>query len=147
MLFCYVHQEEAGEKLAPYLGIILATLVVSNSQYQRQNWLLLYETIDILACSHGSQLNQPDYITPLIPPLVAKFNIVTDDYEDLLALMKCLSELAVALRSDFSPYFDDVFNRSITIVANSQQQVRIRFQEIQRIFSNNFFIELLGGHA
>ena len=120
----------AGTELVPYLGVILGKLVDAHGQYQRKSLMCLYNTIGILACSVGSQLNNPDYINVLMPPLIAKFNVLMDDDKDLLPLMECLSSVAAALQSGFLPYFESIFNRCIAILDNAQQQVRIRFQEL-----------------
>ena len=142
LLFYLFHQENVDPtQLVPYLCEILKTLSQAYSNYHQGNILFcLYDATESLARSIGCQLNKPDYIALLLPPLITKFNELMDDDEDLAPLMKCLSSVAVALQSGFLPHFQQVFDRSITIVANSQQQVRIRFQKIHQIFSNIFVL-------
>ena len=75
-----------------------------------------------MARSFGIHLNKPDYINLLMPPLIAKFNALKDDDNDLLPLMECLSSVATALQSGFLPYFKPLFSRCVTIINNSISQ-------------------------
>ena len=114
---CNSLQEEAGTHLAPYLGDILETLVSAYDKYHhRKNLTSLYNVIETMARSVGSQLNKADYINLLMPPLIAKFNALQDDDKDLMPLMECLASVAEALQSGFLPYLNPLFRRCITIV-------------------------------
>ena len=92
LLFYLFHQENVDPtQLVPYLCEILKTLSQAYSNYHQGNILFcLYDATESLARSIGCQLNKPDYIALLLPPLITKFNELMDDDEDLAPLMKCL---------------------------------------------------------
>lgn len=102
-------EEEACMELVPYLGFILETLVFAFGKYQHKNLLILYDAIGTLADSVGDNLNKPDYINLLMPPLINKWNVLKDEDKDLFPLLECLSSVATALRSGFLPYCEPVY--------------------------------------
>ena len=106
----------------PYLGFILETLVYAFSKYQHKNLLILYDAIGTLADSVGHHLNKPEYINLLMPPLIAKWNILKDEDKDLFPLLECLSSVATALQSGFLPYCEPVFRRCISLVEQTLNQ-------------------------
>ena len=81
-------EEEACTELVPYLSFILETLVYAFSKYQHKNLLILYDAIGTLADSVGSHLNKPAFIDLLMPPLIQKWNILTDEDKDLFPLLE-----------------------------------------------------------
>jgi len=115
-------EEEACTELVPYLGFILETLVYAFSKYQHKNLLILYDAIGTLADSVGHHLNKPEYINLLMPPLIAKWNILKDEDKDLFPLLECLSSVATALQSGFLPYCEPVFRRCISLVEQTLNQ-------------------------
>lgn len=128
-------EEEACMELVPYLGFILETLVFAfgnclfilrrvkskvriciaqivtsfAGKYQHKNLLILYDAIGTLADSVGDNLNKPDYINLLMPPLINKWNVLKDEDKDLFPLLECLSSVATALKSGFLPYCEPVY--------------------------------------
>ena len=108
--------------MVPYLGFILETLVYAFSKYQHKNLLILYDAIGTLADSVGHHLNKPEYINLLMPPLIAKWNILKDEDKDLFPLLECLSSVATALQSGFLPYCEPVFRRCISLVEQTLNQ-------------------------
>lgn len=81
-------EEEACTELVPYLGFILQTLVFAFSKYQHKSLLILYDAVGTLADSVGHHLNKPEYIDILMPPLIAKWNMLKDDDKDLFPLLE-----------------------------------------------------------
>ena len=81
-------EEEACTELVPYLSYILETLVFAFNKYQHKNLLILYDAIGTLADSVGHHLNKPDYINLLMPPLIAKWNVLKDEDKDLFPLLE-----------------------------------------------------------
>lgn len=104
-------EEEATTELVPYLGFILETLVFAFSKYQvikkqrnfnliiteimylhlkfqHKNLLILYDAIGTLADSVGHNLNKPEYIHLLMPPLIQKWNALKDEDKDLFPLLE-----------------------------------------------------------
>lgn len=47
---------------------------------------------------------QPNLIQVIMPPLVAKWDIISDDDERLIPLLECMQQMAVALQDGFLPY-------------------------------------------
>jgi transportin-1 len=98
--FCTL-EEEALEELAPYLVPILHNLMFAFGKYQARNLLILYDAIGTLADSVGSYLNNPELIAVFMPPLIMKWNALSDDNSELFPLLECLTSIATALGSGF----------------------------------------------
>ena len=81
-------EEQAGDKLEPYLPAILPTLVSAFHRYQQKNLLILYDAIGTLADAVGLALNRPDYVNILMPPLIAKWQSVEDLDSDIIPLLE-----------------------------------------------------------
>jgi hypothetical protein len=115
-------EEEACTELVPYLGFILETLVFAFQKYQHKNLLILYDAIGTLADSVGHHLNKPEYINLLMPPLIAKWNVLKDEDKDLFPLLECLSSVATALQEGFLPYCEPVYRRCVSLVEQTLNQ-------------------------
>lgn len=50
--------------------------------------LILYDAIGTLADSVGHNLNKPEYINLLMPPLIQKWNALKDEDKDLFPLLE-----------------------------------------------------------
>ncbi|KAF5307987.1 hypothetical protein FQR65_LT06555 [Abscondita terminalis] len=117
--FC-VFQEEARLKLLPYVEFILQTFSLCFDKFKFRSFLLLYDAIGVLAHSIGSYLNKPEYIQLLLPPLLHKFETAQDFYDDqFMALMECLSNIAIALELNFLPFTEVVFQRCLLIIGET----------------------------
>jgi transportin-1 len=81
-------EEQAGILLVPYLKPILEHLRVGFERFQHKNLLILYDAILTLADSVGSALNQPEYISLLIPPLLTKWERIGDEDRGLVSLLE-----------------------------------------------------------
>ncbi|KAK0525033.1 hypothetical protein OC834_004616 [Tilletia horrida] len=114
-------EEEAGTELTPVLGPILNTLVRAFEKYQRKNLLILYDAIGTLADSVGNELNRPEYVQVLLPPLVQKWQSLDDGDEDLIPLLECMSSVTIAVGPGFLEYSPPVFERCVRIVHNQLQ--------------------------
>lgn len=114
--------EEVRADFAPYLNMILQTLVRALSLYRREQLPVLYDSIGILADAVGHYLNRPDYIDLLVPPLIEKFKALKDDDEELLVLLECMSCVASALRSEFLPYSALLFTRCVSLIEQAQEE-------------------------
>lgn len=86
-------EEEAGADLVPYLQPILTTLCSAFAKYQHRNLLLLYDTVGTLADVVGEVLNNPQYIEVIMPPLINKWQEVSDDSTDLFPLLEVKGKL------------------------------------------------------
>lgn len=70
-------EEVAHMALLPYLPHILTALQRAFEIYQKKNLFILYDAIRTLAGAVGQELNKPEYIKMLMPPLIDKWNKVT----------------------------------------------------------------------
>lgn len=112
-------EEEAGSDLEAFLEPVLTTLVFAFNKYQQKNLLILYDAIGTLADSVGSALNRPDYVQILMPPLISKWQTLTDDDLDLIPLLECLSSVTIAIGPGFQDYSPPVFQRCVQIIHNT----------------------------
>lgn len=83
-----VLSEIASDRLIPYIQAILNHTNRAFSIYQRKNRLLLYDAVGTLAEAVKSHLNQPAFICLLMPPLISKWNQLSDKDTDLFPLLE-----------------------------------------------------------
>lgn len=81
-------EEEATVELIPYLEPILINLTTAFNMYQHKNLLILYDALGTLAESVGSTLNQPRCLQLMMPPLITKWNELSDQDKDLFPLLE-----------------------------------------------------------
>lgn len=81
-------EEEAGEKLVPYLAHIIETISRAFSMYQKKNMLILFDAFSTLADSVGDALNRPEFIEKFMPPILAKWAASPDTDYDLFPLLE-----------------------------------------------------------
>ncbi|XP_039127220.1 transportin-1 [Dioscorea cayenensis subsp. rotundata] len=113
-------EEEAAEELAPRLEIILQHLLCAYGKYQRRNLRIVYDAIGTLADAVGAELNQPKYLDILMPPLIAKWQQLSNSDKDLFPLLECFTSIAQALGPGFSQFAEPVFQRCINIIQAQQ---------------------------
>ncbi|WOL18764.1 transportin-1 [Canna indica] len=113
-------EEEAAEELAPRLEIILQHLLCAYGKYQRRNLRILYDAIGTLADAVGSELNQPKFLDILMPPLIAKWQELSNSDKDLFPLLECFTSIAQALGPGFSQFAEPVFQRCISLIEIQQ---------------------------
>eukprot|EP01126_Amoeba_proteus_P021590 TRINITY_DN2196_c0_g1_i1.p1 TRINITY_DN2196_c0_g1~~TRINITY_DN2196_c0_g1_i1.p1 ORF type:complete len:792 (+),score=128.14 TRINITY_DN2196_c0_g1_i1:60-2435(+) len=115
--------ETAAREIIPYAETILKEFARAFPTFQRRNLFVLYDAIGAIAQSMGSSLNNPKYLSVLLPPLLSKWNQVSDDNSDLFPLLDCFSHVAVALGSSFIQYVPPVFGRCVRLIENSILQL------------------------
>lgn len=86
-------EEEAGTRLMPYLEGILRNLMFAFNGYQAKNMLILYDAIGTLAEAVGDELNKPEFINILMPPLLLRWNKLQDDDRNIFPLLECLTSV------------------------------------------------------
>ncbi|KAL1924807.1 uncharacterized protein VTP21DRAFT_4461 [Calcarisporiella thermophila] len=126
-------EEEALEKLVPYLDPILRTLVFAFNKYQHKNLLILYDAIGTLADSVGEALNKKEYVELLMPPLIERWQMLPDDDTDLFPLLECFTAIATALGLGFQPFSPPVFHRCIKLVHSTLVQDQMHKQNPQAV--------------
>ncbi|KAF5443757.1 hypothetical protein F2P56_036291 [Juglans regia] len=113
-------EEEAAEELAPRLEIILQHLMCAFGKYQRRNLRIVYDAIGTLADAVGEELNQSKYLDILMPPLIAKWQQLSNSDKDIFPLLECFTSVAQALGNGFSQFAEPVFQRCISIIQTQE---------------------------
>lgn len=80
--------EVAAKRLVPYIYTILTHTNRAFAVYKRKNRLFLYDALGTLADAVKAELNQPQYIYLLMPPLITKWNELSDKDTDLFPLLE-----------------------------------------------------------
>ncbi|OWM80947.1 transportin-1-like isoform X2 [Punica granatum] len=109
-------EEEAADELVPHLEIILQHLLSAFERYQKRNLRIVYDAIAALADAVGAELNQPRYIDTLIPPLISKWQQLSNSDKELFPLLECFSSIAQALGTGFCQFAQPVFVRCMIII-------------------------------
>lgn len=109
-------EEIAQDELIPFLKPILEKFAVAFTKYQNKNLLILYDAVGTLADSIGDVLNQPELIEILMPPLLDRWNQISDDDNGIFPLLECLSSVAIALGPGFIPFAQPIWQRCLVII-------------------------------
>ena len=109
-------EEEAQLELVPYLSTILRCLMTAYDKYQARNLLILYDAIGTLADSVGDELNNNELVGILMPPLIMRWNNLSDEDRNLLPLLECLTSIATALSTGFQPFAQGVYQRCVRLI-------------------------------
>eukprot|EP00761_Pharyngomonas_kirbyi_P013600 gb/GECH01013629.1/.p1 GENE.gb/GECH01013629.1/~~gb/GECH01013629.1/.p1 ORF type:complete len:894 (+),score=181.29 gb/GECH01013629.1/:1-2682(+) len=117
--------EDAHREVMPYLSSILPVLAQCFSRYQAKNVLTLYDAVCTLAETVGQDLNRPEFIPHLLPPLFEKWNETPDSDMHLFPLLECFGSLASALGDGFKEYAPPVFERCVNLVAQTLQAIQM----------------------
>jgi transportin-1 len=112
-----VLEEEAGGKLIPHVLGILNVYAQALAHYKTKNLIILYDACGTLAEALGEELNKPELIAVLLPPLIAKWDAVPDEDKSLLPLLECMSYIVQALGMGFAQYAQPVMARCERIIA------------------------------
>uniref|UniRef100_A0A1J3DNQ7 Transportin-1 n=1 Tax=Noccaea caerulescens TaxID=107243 RepID=A0A1J3DNQ7_NOCCA len=113
-------EEDAAEELVPHLGVILQHLMCAFGKYQRRNLRIVYDAIGTLADSVRVELNKPAFLEILMPPLVAKWQQLSNSDKDLFPLLECFTSISQALGVGFAPFAQPVFQRCMDIIQLQQ---------------------------
>lgn len=104
-------EEEAASLLSPHVSKILNVFSAAFARYQTRNLVILYDACGTLADSIGSDLNKPELVNLLLPPLMAKWQQLADDDRSLFPLLECLASVVTALGPGFADSAPPVFQR------------------------------------
>lgn len=81
-------EEDAGRQLEPFLEPILRNLVYAFERYQQKNLLILYDAVGTLADAVGDALSNKRMVDIIMPPLITKWERLSDDEEDIVPLLE-----------------------------------------------------------
>lgn len=115
-------EEKAGSRLTPYVQPILQQFVLCFSKYREKNMYILYDCLQTLAESVGSELAKPDLINLLMPTLNGRWNKIDDQSREMFPLLGCLCYIAGAYGPSFSQFADPIFKRCINLIYTCLQQ-------------------------
>ncbi|KAL9645352.1 hypothetical protein ABK040_002551 [Willaertia magna] len=130
-------EEKAEKLLIPYLKPILDTLSKAFQVYQKKNVFILYDAIRTLSDAVESHLNNEQFINTILPPLIEKWNTISDDDKDLYPLLECLTGVAAALGIGFKPFALPVYTRCLKLIEQTlqkEQQRRPQDEEVEKEF-------------
>ncbi|KAJ5551827.1 Armadillo-like helical [Penicillium sp. DV-2018c] len=118
-------EEKAEEQLAPYCEPILRQFVQCFGKYKDRNMYMLYDCIQTLAECVMSELAQPHLVDMLMPALIGRYNIVSDESRELFPLLECLGYIANAYGDTFAQFAPPIFARCVKIIyANLQASIQ-----------------------
>ncbi|CAO3619625.1 unnamed protein product [Mucor fragilis] len=129
--------ESASTRLVPYIYPILTQTNGAFALYRRKNRLILYDALGTLADAVGSQLNQPQFIYLLMPPLISKWNELSDKDADLFPLLECLSNITAALGPGFIQYVEPVLSRCVKLISSTLQEQMLADQYPDEVMPPN----------
>jgi len=112
-------EEDIGPDLESMLEQLLQTFAEAFQLYQRKNQLILYDAIGTMAESVGPALGKPELLTVLMPPLISKWNELSNSDVDLLPLLECLAVVLKVIGRKSFAYAHHVSARCLHIVQRS----------------------------
>lgn len=116
-------EEKAGAKLTPYLKPIIEQFVRCFEKYKPRNMLVLYDCVQTLAEHVGQGIARAELIDVLMPALIHRWNVVSDQSRELFPLLECLSYVAAALGPLFAPFAAPIYVRCIQIIHQNLEQI------------------------
>lgn len=90
---------------------------------------VVYDAIGTLADCIGDPLNHPEYISVLMPPLIAKWQSIPDNSRDLIPLLECFQSVAEALGPGFQDFVLPVYQRCIRLIETGLLQFVVYDQD------------------
>lgn len=113
--------EESDSSLIEfYLEPLLNHFANCFKSYQRKNLIILYDCIQTFVEKMGYDLiaSNEKYVHILLPPLMTKWQELSDDDVALWPLLECMASVAATLREIFAPFAVQVYQRAFKILNN-----------------------------
>lgn len=114
-------EEKSEDRLKLYTEPILKQFVQCFNKYKDKNIYILYDCVQTLADSVGSEMAKPHLVELLMPVLIGRWNKVSDQSMEMFPLLGCLGYVAAAYGDAFSPYAPIVFARCNKIIYQNLQ--------------------------
>lgn len=116
-------EEKANVQLQnpQYCIVIVRQFAQCFERYKDRNMFILYDCVQTLAEHTGPSLQNPELVHTLMPPLIKRWEKVSDQSQEMFPLLECLSYVATSLGDAFTPYAVPIFWRCIKIIANNLQ--------------------------
>lgn len=117
-------EEKANSKLKPYVEPILRQFTQCFQRYKDKNMYILYDCLQTLADSVGSDMAKPELIDLLMPVLIQRWNKIEDSSREMFPLLGCLGYVAIAYGESFSQFAPPIFERCVKLIfANLQHHM------------------------
>ncbi|KAI5969737.1 kap104 [Candida margitis] len=113
--------EESDPQLIEfYLEPLLHHFAQCFQTYQRKNLIILYDCVQTFVEKMGYEnlSRDPKYVTILLPPLLQRWDQLSDDDTALWPLLECMASVAATLKELFAPYAIPVYDRALKILSN-----------------------------
>lgn len=114
-------EEKSESRLTPYAEPIIKQFALCFRQYKDKNIYILYDCVQTLADSVGSELAKPHLVELLMTVLIERWNKVPDQSVEIFPLMACLGYVATAYGKAFSPFAATAFERCNRIIYQTLQ--------------------------
>lgn len=112
--------EAAGSALDSYAAELFQHLRRCFERYQAKNMFALYECVQTVAMACTQSLQESPVIAhPVLEPMLSRWQQVTEEDRELLALLECFSFMAVAMGQGFTEFAPPLFKRSMALVRES----------------------------
>uniref|UniRef100_A0A0K0EL49 Transportin-1 n=1 Tax=Strongyloides stercoralis TaxID=6248 RepID=A0A0K0EL49_STRER len=121
--------EEVGRGLIIYFQDIVTTLAQCYKIYQARNLLILYDCTGTLADVMEENLQNDYFIQCIMPLLIERWKLSTDCDRQFFPLLECISSVALSLKEKFIPYCKPVFERCVTLIDNSLNNLQKYYGE------------------
>ena len=117
-------EEKANKQLDNplYCEVITSQFARCFARYKDRNMFILYDCVQTLAEHVGPSLQNPQLVATLMPPILDRWDRVSDQSREMFPLLECLSYVATALGTAFAPYAVPIFRRCISIIFSTLQE-------------------------
>eukprot|EP00040_Diaphanoeca_grandis_P029262 m.171075 g.171075 ORF g.171075 m.171075 type:complete len:904 (-) comp31631_c1_seq1:64-2775(-) len=140
---CAIEEESSDSTaLIPYLEGILQTFMTAHSSFQKKNMIILYDAIMTLADAVGEALNTPKFVQMLMPPLMDRWRTLDMHDQDGTYLIECLTSVALAIGSGFTPYCEEAHARCVQLIEADIQIERLHVENPENPAPEKAFVVL-----
>ena len=108
--------ETAEGIMKPYAGHVIPVFVHCHTYYQERNMYLLYDAIGALATAVGTELQRPEYMQQILPPLIKRWNALDDMDRNLLPVLETIAAVASSLGVQFLQFATGIYERCLTLI-------------------------------
>ena len=115
-------EEKSGDKLKPYVEPILRQFTQCFQRYKDKNMYILYDCLQTLADSVGSDMATEELVNLLMPVLIQRWNKIDDSSREMFPLLGCLGYIAIAYGDSFAQFAPPIFSRCIKLVFSNLEQ-------------------------
>lgn len=106
-------ENSESDLIQPFAGELVDNFKNCFQTYQRKNLVILYDAIQTFVERVG--LDDVS-VQVILPPLLKKWEILSDEDKELWPLLECMSSVAASLGEKFAPYAIQVYQRSVRIL-------------------------------